>query len=89
MSRTAVLVELTASPMHQLNQPLAAILGNAQAMEGILESDQPSLEELRSTVNPHGGALSVRRNEDRGSTFQISLPTRGNGELSVGGVEQS
>jgi two-component system sensor kinase FixL len=43
--------ELTASLTHQLNQPIAAILSNAEAIQGILESDQPSLEELRSAAS--------------------------------------
>jgi C4-dicarboxylate-specific signal transduction histidine kinase len=51
VSRTAVMGELTASLAHQLNQPLAAILSNAEAIDRILESDQPSLQELRSAAS--------------------------------------
>lgn len=50
MSRTAVMGTLTASLTHQLNQPIAAILSNAEAIQKILEFDPPNLGELRSIV---------------------------------------
>ena len=51
LSRTAVMGELTASLTHQLNQPIAAILSNAEAIQGFLESGQPNIEEIRSAVS--------------------------------------
>jgi len=50
MSRTAVMGELSASLTHQLNQPLAAILMNAEEIQRMLESGEPALEELRDAV---------------------------------------
>jgi len=47
VSRTAVMGELTASLAHQLNQPMAAILSNAEAIQSILDSDAVDLDELR------------------------------------------
>jgi PAS domain S-box-containing protein len=46
-SRVATLGELTASIAHEINQPLAAILNNAQAALHIMQGDTPNLEELR------------------------------------------
>jgi len=42
--------ELTASLAHELNQPLAAILSNAQAALRFLETDPPDLKELREIL---------------------------------------
>lgn len=50
ISRVAVLGELTASIAHELNQPLGAILRNAETAEILLRHDQPDLEELRAIV---------------------------------------
>jgi signal transduction histidine kinase len=50
MSRTAVMGELSASLTHQLNQPIGAILMNAEEIQRILESAEPDLENLRAAV---------------------------------------
>jgi signal transduction histidine kinase len=50
MSRTAVMGELTASLTHQLNQPIAAILMNAEEIQRMLESPTPDLESLRAAI---------------------------------------
>jgi two-component system, LuxR family, sensor kinase FixL len=50
MSRTAVMGELTASLTHQLNQPMGAILMNAEEMQRMLESPDPDLGNLRAAV---------------------------------------
>src|ERR1051326_374998 len=50
-SRLAVLGELTASIAHEINQPLGAILSNADAAEMLLESDTPPLDELRKIIS--------------------------------------
>jgi len=50
MSRLAVLGELTALLAHEVNQPLAAILSNADAANILLRSDQPPLDEIREII---------------------------------------
>ena len=50
-TRVAVLGELTASIAHEINQPLGAILSNADAAEMLLEGDTPPIDELRRIVS--------------------------------------
>lgn len=50
LSRATVMGELSASITHQLNHPIAAILSNAEAIESILQSAQPDLEEVRTAT---------------------------------------
>jgi len=50
VERSTRLNELTASLAHELNQPLAAILSNAQAALRFLESDKPDLNEFREIL---------------------------------------
>ena len=47
MTRVSMLGQLSASIAHQLNQPLAAILGNAEAARKMLGREQVDLAELR------------------------------------------
>ncbi len=49
-ARFAVVGELTAMVAHEVNQPLCAILSNAEAAEILLRSEQPPLEELRQIL---------------------------------------
>ncbi len=51
VSRTAVMGELTASLTHQLNQPIAAILMNAEEIQRMLESAEPDIPNLRAAVS--------------------------------------
>lgn len=46
-SRLAIVGELTASIAHEINQPLGAILSNADAAEMLLERKNPQLDEVR------------------------------------------
>ena len=46
-SRLTMVGELTASIAHEINQPLGAILSNAETAEILLESEQPHLEEVQ------------------------------------------
>jgi len=50
LSRVTILSELSGSLAHELNQPLAAILGNAQAALRYLERDPVDLEQIRAIV---------------------------------------
>jgi PAS domain S-box-containing protein len=50
-SRLAVLGELTASIAHEINQPLGAILSNADAAELLLESFPAPLDEVRQILD--------------------------------------
>ena len=49
-TRFAAVGELTAMVAHEINQPLCAILSNAEAAEILLRSDQPPLDELRNIL---------------------------------------
>jgi PAS domain S-box-containing protein len=50
MSRVAMLGELSASTAHELNQPLTAILSNAQAALRFLDRDSADLGEVRDII---------------------------------------
>lgn len=50
LSRVAMLGELSGSIAHELNQPLAAILSNAQAAQRFLAVDVVDLQELREIL---------------------------------------
>ena len=50
LSRISLLGELSASLAHELNQPLTAILSNAQAALRFLDRDQPDLVEVRDSL---------------------------------------
>ena len=49
-ARFAVVGELTAMVAHEVNQPLCAILSNAEAAEIMLRSEHPPLDELRQIL---------------------------------------
>ena len=50
-TRVTLLGELAATLAHEINQPLAAILSNAQATKRWLATDAPDLGEIRAIVN--------------------------------------
>ncbi len=49
-ARLSAVGELTASIAHEINQPLGAILSNAEAAELFLEADPPMLERVRQIL---------------------------------------
>lgn len=49
-TRFAAVGELTAMVAHEINQPLCAILSNAEAAEILLRAEQPPLDELREII---------------------------------------
>jgi C4-dicarboxylate-specific signal transduction histidine kinase len=51
MTRVATMGELTASLAHEINQPLAAILSNAQAGRRLLDADRTDLQEIRDILS--------------------------------------
>lgn len=51
LSRVAMLGELSASLVHELNQPLAAILSNAQAAQRFISREQPDFVEVRGILD--------------------------------------
>ena len=51
VGRVSAMGELTASLAHELNQPLTAILANAQSAQRLLAADVPNLEEMREILN--------------------------------------
>jgi PAS domain S-box-containing protein len=60
-SRLGILGELTASIAHEVNQPLGAILSNADAATILMESENPPLDEIREIL------LDIRRDDQRAS----------------------
>ena len=58
-SRVTMLGQLASSLAHELNQPLGAILRNAEAAELFLQSDAPDLDELRAIVT------DIRKDDQR------------------------
>lgn len=68
-SRLAVAGELTGSIAHEINQPLGAILSNADAAELILESGGDRREELRTIL------ADIRRDDLRASEVIRRLRT--------------
>ena len=50
MNRVSAMSELAASVAHELNQPLAAILSNAQAAQRLLARTPPDLAEVRDAL---------------------------------------
>ena len=51
VARVTMLGELAASLAHELNQPLAAILSNAQAAKRLLANDRPDLAETQDALD--------------------------------------
>lgn len=51
LDRVAAMGELATSLAHELNQPLAAILANAQAARRLLGAGQPDLDEVRDSLD--------------------------------------
>jgi signal transduction histidine kinase len=50
VSRVTTMGELAASMAHELNQPLGAIMSNAEALQAMLELEEPDLDEVRAGI---------------------------------------
>ena len=76
MTRVSLLGQLSASIAHQLNQPLAAILSNAEAAQKMLQREPVDLAELRDicddiVAEDHRAAEVIRR---LGALFKRGSP---------------
>ena len=61
LTRVSTVAELTTSVAHELNQPLGAILSNAEAAEMFLAADPPELDEVRNILS------DIRKDDQRAS----------------------
>ena len=59
MDRAMMVSAMSASIAHELNQPLGAILGNAEAAEILLAADSPNPKELKEII------ADIRRDDQR------------------------
>lgn len=59
VARVSTLGQLASALTHELNQPLGAILRNAEAAEIFLQRDQPNLDEIRAIL------ADIRRDDRR------------------------
>jgi signal transduction histidine kinase len=67
MSRHATAGEMSASIAHELNQPLGAILSNAEAAETMLSTTSPDMEEIKRIL------ADIRRDNDRAREMIVRL----------------
>jgi signal transduction histidine kinase len=61
VTRVSTVGELTTSVAHELNQPLGAILSNAEAAEMFLTADPPAVDEVRDIL------ADIRKDDERAS----------------------
>jgi signal transduction histidine kinase len=67
LNRQATAGELSASIAHELNQPLGAILNNAESASVLLSSPSPDLEEVKTILD------EIRRDDQRASEVILRL----------------
>lgn len=85
VAKISMMGELTAWLAHEVNQPLSAILSNAQAARRFLDSKHPNLAEVRSAlgeiISDDGRAVEAIRNvrdlfrTDNAETGPVNLST--------------
>ena len=61
MNRQATAGQLSASIAHELNQPLGAILNNAEAAALMIDSPSPDLQEVKAIID------DIKRDDQRAS----------------------
>jgi signal transduction histidine kinase len=59
VTRVSMMGQLTSALAHELNQPLGAILRNAEAAEIFLQKEKPDLEEIRAIL------VDIRKDDQR------------------------
>lgn len=74
VGRVSVLGQLASALAHELNQPLGAILRNADVAEVDLQTEKPDLEELRSIAADTGKA--VRRAKEIVDRLRVMIKRR-------------
>jgi C4-dicarboxylate-specific signal transduction histidine kinase len=96
VSRVNTLGELTSGLAHELNQPLAAILSNAQAARRFLAAETPDLDEVRAAVEDiirddkrageivHGLRALVGKNQSRSELVDLNKLIRAVADLIHG-----
>jgi two-component system, LuxR family, sensor kinase FixL len=67
VARVSTMGELAASVAHELNQPLGAILANAEAADLFLNQDPPALDELREIL------VDIRKDDERASEVILRM----------------
>ena len=67
VARVSTMGELAASVAHELNQPLGAILANAEAADLFLNQDPPALDELRAILT------DIRKDDERASEVILRM----------------
>ncbi len=80
VSRVSMMGQLASTLAHELNQPLGAILGNAEAAELFLENDPPALDEVRAIL------VDIRKDDQRAADViqrMRSLLMRGKLQLNT------
>jgi PAS domain S-box-containing protein len=80
VSRVSMMGQLASTLAHELNQPLGAILGNAEAAELFLEKDPPALDEVRAIL------VDIRKDDQRAADViqrMRSLLIRGRLQLNT------
>lgn len=84
-ARLALVGEISASIVHEVTQPLSAILSNADAAEMLLERNNPSLQQVREIL------ADIRRDDARAhqivSRLRTLLKKGEKGELRVDSVD--
>ena len=86
LNRQATAGKMTASIAHELNQPLAAILSNAEAAESLLKAPKPDLAELGEIL------LDIRRDDERASAairHLRSLLRKGDAEAQLINISET
>ena len=63
MDRVSMLGQLASALAHEINQPLGAILRNAEAAELFMQNESPDLEEVRAIL------ADIRKDDQRAGSI--------------------